>query len=87
MVLRAKALEKELVKARKHSALLQSKLDGVFTQYHIEVQEMQAKRDDLLRKNKSLGQKNKAAKPLSTDLGTLLQSDFMLSCAQSLRHE
>jgi hypothetical protein len=28
-VLRAKALEEELAKARKHSAMLQSKLDGV----------------------------------------------------------
>jgi hypothetical protein len=39
-VLLAKALEKELDKARKHCALLQSKLDGAFTQYHNEVQEM-----------------------------------------------
>jgi hypothetical protein len=30
MVLRAEALEKELSKARKHSTLLQSKLDGAF---------------------------------------------------------
>jgi hypothetical protein len=30
MVLRAEALEKELDKAKKHSALLQSKLDGAF---------------------------------------------------------
>jgi hypothetical protein len=34
-VLRAEALE--LVKARKHFAMLQSKLDGAFTQYHNEV--------------------------------------------------
>jgi predicted nucleic acid-binding Zn-ribbon protein len=53
-VLRAEALEKELDKAKKHSALLQSKLDGTFAQYHNEVQEMQAKSDDLVRKNKSL---------------------------------
>jgi hypothetical protein len=39
-VLRAKALEEQLVKARKHSAMLQSKLDGAFTQYHNEVQDM-----------------------------------------------
>jgi hypothetical protein len=58
-VLRAEALEKELSKARKHSTMLQSKLDGAFTQYHNEVQEMQAKRDDLIRKNKSSRQKNK----------------------------
>jgi hypothetical protein len=53
-VLRAEALEKVLNKARKHSAMLQSKLDGAFTQYHNEVQEMQAKSDDLIRRNKSL---------------------------------
>jgi hypothetical protein len=52
-------LEKEHNKARKHSAMLQSKLDGAFTQYHYEVQEMQAKCDDLIRKNKLLRQKNK----------------------------
>jgi FtsZ-binding cell division protein ZapB len=69
-VLRAEALEEELSKARKHSTLLQSKLDGAFAQYHNEVQEMQAKSDDLIRKNKSLRQKNKGmspAKVLSTD--------------------
>jgi hypothetical protein len=53
-VLRAEALEKELNKARKHPAMLQSKMDGAFAQYHNEVQEMQAKSDDLIRKNKSL---------------------------------
>jgi FtsZ-binding cell division protein ZapB len=58
-VLRAKSLEKELNKARKHSAMLQSKLDGAFAQYHNEVQDMQAKSDELVRKNKSLRQKNK----------------------------
>jgi FtsZ-binding cell division protein ZapB len=58
-VLHAEALEKELKKAKKNSALLQSKLDGAFAQYHNEVQEMQAKSDDLVRKNKSLRQKNK----------------------------
>jgi hypothetical protein len=39
-VLQAEALEKELNKARKHSAMLQSKLDGAFAQYHNEVQDM-----------------------------------------------
>jgi hypothetical protein len=53
-VLRAESLEKELNKSRKHSAMLQSKLDGAFAQYRNEVQEMQAKSDDLIRKNKSL---------------------------------
>jgi FtsZ-binding cell division protein ZapB len=58
-VLRVEALEKELNKAQKHSAMLQSKLDGSFAQYHNEVQDMQAKSDELVRKNKSLRQKNK----------------------------
>jgi hypothetical protein len=58
-VLRAEALEEQLVKARKHSSMLQSKLDGAFTQYHNEVQDMQAKSDELVRKNKSLHNKNK----------------------------
>jgi chaperonin cofactor prefoldin len=39
-VLRVETLEKELNKARKQSAMLQSKLDGAFTQYHNEVQDM-----------------------------------------------
>jgi hypothetical protein len=62
-VLQAEALEKELNKSRKHTAMMQSKLDGAFAQYHNEVQEMQAKSDDLIRKNKSLRQKNKGKPP------------------------
>jgi hypothetical protein len=58
-VLRAESLEKELVKARKHSTMLQSKLDGAFAQYHNEVQDMQAKSDELVRKNKSLRNRDK----------------------------
>jgi FtsZ-binding cell division protein ZapB len=58
-VLRAEALEEQLAKARKHSAMLQSKLDGAFAQYHNEVQDMPAKSDELVRKNKSLRNKNK----------------------------
>jgi hypothetical protein len=58
-VLRVETLEKELNKDRKHSAMLQSKLDGAFAQYHNEVQDMHAKSDELARKNKSLHQKNK----------------------------
>jgi hypothetical protein len=58
-------LEKELNKARKHSAMLQSKLDGAFIQYRNEVQEMQEKSDDLIRKNKSLRQKNRGMSPLT----------------------
>jgi hypothetical protein len=40
MVLRAETLEKKLTKSRKHSAMLQSKLDGAFAQYHNKVQDM-----------------------------------------------
>jgi hypothetical protein len=58
-VLRAEALEKELAKDRKHSAMLRSKLYGAFAQYHNEVQDMQAKSDELVQKNKSLRNKNK----------------------------
>jgi FtsZ-binding cell division protein ZapB len=58
-VLQTETLEKELNKTKKHSTMLQSKLDGAFAQYHNEVQEMQAKSDDLVCKNKSLRQKNK----------------------------
>jgi hypothetical protein len=59
VVLREEALEEQLVKARKQSAMLQSKLDGAFSQYHNEVQDMQAKSYELVRKNKSLRNKNK----------------------------
>jgi FtsZ-binding cell division protein ZapB len=38
--------------------MLQSNLDGTFTQYHNEVEDMQVKSDELVRKNKSLRQKN-----------------------------
>jgi FtsZ-binding cell division protein ZapB len=58
-VLRAETLEEHLVKARKHAAAMQSKLDSTFAQYHNEVQDMQAKNDELVRKNKSLRNKNK----------------------------
>jgi Skp family chaperone for outer membrane proteins len=58
-MLRAEALEGQLVKTQKHSAMLQSKLDSAFAQYHNEIQDMQAKGDKLVRKNKSLRNKNK----------------------------
>jgi chaperonin cofactor prefoldin len=58
-VLRAKALEDQLVKSRKHAAAMQSKLDAAFAKYHNDIQEMQAKGGDLVRKNKSLCNKNK----------------------------
>jgi hypothetical protein len=43
---------------------MQSKLNTAFAKYHNDVQEMQAKSDDLVRKNKSLHNKNKVT-PLS----------------------
>jgi Skp family chaperone for outer membrane proteins len=47
------------MKARKHAAAMQSKLDSAFAQYHNEIQDMKAKSDELVRKNKSLRNKNK----------------------------
>jgi predicted nucleic acid-binding Zn-ribbon protein len=58
-VLRAEALEEQLVKSRKHVTAMQSKLDAAFAKYHNDVQELQAKGDDLVRKNKGLRNKNK----------------------------
>jgi predicted nucleic acid-binding Zn-ribbon protein len=58
-VLRAEALEEKLMKSRKHAAAMQSKLDAAFAKYHNDVQELQAKGDDLVRKNKGLRNKNK----------------------------
>jgi hypothetical protein len=63
-VLWAKTLEEQLTKSRKHAAAMQSKLDTAFAKYHNDIQEMQAKSDDLVRKNKSLRNKNKGT-PLS----------------------
>jgi hypothetical protein len=58
-VLQAEALEDQLLKSRKHTAAMQSKLDAAFAKYHNDTREMQAKSDDLVRKNKSLRNKNK----------------------------
>jgi hypothetical protein len=58
-VLRAEALENQLVKSRKHAAAMQAKLDAAFAKYHNDIQELQAKGDDLVRKNKGLRNKNK----------------------------
>jgi hypothetical protein len=58
-VLRAEALEDQLLKSRKHAAAMQSRLDAAFAKYHNDVQELQAKGDDLVRKNKSLRNRNK----------------------------
>jgi branched-subunit amino acid aminotransferase/4-amino-4-deoxychorismate lyase len=51
-VLQAETLEDQLVKSRKHAAAMQSKLDTAFAKYHNDIQEMQEKSDDLVRKNK-----------------------------------
>jgi hypothetical protein len=48
---------------------MQAKLDAAFAKYHNDIQELQAKGDDLVWKNKSLRNKNK---------GTLL--DLLGSC-------
>jgi hypothetical protein len=58
-VLRAEALEDQLLKSRKHAAVMQSKLDTAFAKYHNDVQELQAKGDNLVRKNKTLRNKKK----------------------------
>jgi hypothetical protein len=58
-VLRAEALEDQLLKSRKHAAAMQSKLDAAFAKYHNDIQELHAKGDDLVRKNKTLRNKNK----------------------------
>jgi Skp family chaperone for outer membrane proteins len=57
--LRAEVLDDQLLKSRKPAAAMQSKLDTAFAKYHNDIQEMQAKSNDLVRKNKSLRNKNK----------------------------
>jgi hypothetical protein len=71
-VLRAEALEDQLLKSRKHAATMQSKLDATFAKYHNDIHDVQAKSDDLVWKNKSLRNKNK---------GTPL--DLLSSCWRS----
>jgi Skp family chaperone for outer membrane proteins len=61
-VLQAEALEEQLVKSRKHAAAMQSKLDTAFAKYHNDIQDMQAKSEELVRKNKSLRNKNKGTR-------------------------
>jgi hypothetical protein len=58
-VLRAEALEDQLLMSRKHAAAMQSKLDAAFAKYHNDIREMHAKSDDLVWKNKTLRNKNK----------------------------
>jgi hypothetical protein len=62
-VLWAEALEEQLVKSWKHAAAMQSKLDTAFAKYHNDIQDMQAKSDELVWKNKSLRNKNKGTRP------------------------
>jgi hypothetical protein len=58
-VLHSEELEKELDMSKKHSTLLLSNLDTTLTHYHNEVQEMEPNRDEIIRRNKALRQKNK----------------------------
>jgi hypothetical protein len=58
-VLRAEALEDQLLKSRKHATAMQSKLNAAFAKYHNDIQDMRAKSDDLVRRNKTLRNKNK----------------------------
>jgi hypothetical protein len=79
-VLRAEALEDQLLKSRKHTAAMQSKLDAAFAKYHNDIQDMQAKSDELVRKNKTLCNKNKGT-PLDL-LGSCWRSRSSLThCA------
>jgi hypothetical protein len=73
-VLWAEALEDQLLKSRKHAAAMQSKLDAVFAKYHNDVQDMQAKSDDLVQRNKTLRNKNKG-----------ISLDFLGSCLEVVR--
>jgi Skp family chaperone for outer membrane proteins len=81
-VLRAEALEDQLAKSRKHAAAMQSKMDTDFAKYHNDIQEMQAKSDDLVRKNKSLRNKNEGT-PLVL-LSTCWRSRGSLTCCALL---
>jgi hypothetical protein len=79
-VLRAEALEDQLLKSRKHAAAMQSKLDAAFAKYHNDIQELQVKGDDLVWKNKTLCNKNKGT-PLDL-LGSCWRSRGILTrCA------
>jgi cell division protein FtsB len=81
-VLRAEALEEQLLKSQKHEAAMQSKLDTAFAKYHNDIQDMQAKSDDLVRKNKTLRNKNKGT-PLDL-LGSRWRSRGSLTCCALL---
>jgi predicted nucleic acid-binding Zn-ribbon protein len=81
-VLQAEALEEQLLKSRKHAAAMQSKLDTAFAKYHNDIQDMEAKSDELVQKNKSLRNKNKVT-PLSSRvlIGSVLKESDPLCLA------
>jgi hypothetical protein len=79
-VLRAEALEDQLLKSWKHAATMQSKLDAAFAKYHNDVQEMQAKSDDLVQKNKTLRNKNKGT-PLDLLSSCWISRGSLTRCA------
>jgi hypothetical protein len=81
-VLRAEALEDQLLKSQNHAAAMQSKLDAAFAKYHNDIQDMQAKSDDLVRRNKTLRNKNKGT-PLDL-LSSCWRSRGILTCCALL---
>jgi hypothetical protein len=81
-LLRVETLEDQLVKSRKHAAAMQSKLDTAFAKYHNDIQKMQAKSNDLVRKNKSLRDKNKGT-PLDLLSTCWRQRGSLTRCALS----
>jgi hypothetical protein len=88
-VLRAEALEEQLMKSKKHAAAMQSRLDAAFAKYHNDVMDLQAKSDDLVRKNKGLRNKNKG---MCLDLsGTCWESSssdpLLCSCVAELEDQ
>jgi hypothetical protein len=87
-MLRAEALEDQLLKSRNHVAAMQSRLDAAFAKYHNDIQELQAKGDDLVRKNKGLRNKNKGT-PLDLSGSCWRSRDSLTRCTiallQSLR--
>jgi hypothetical protein len=81
-VLRAEALEDQLLKSWKNATAMQSRLDAAFAKYHNDIHEMQAKSDDLVQKNKTVRNKNKGT-PLDL-LGSCWRSRGSLTCCALL---
>jgi hypothetical protein len=84
-VLRAEALEEQLLKSRQHAVAMQSKLDAAFAKYHNDVQELQAKGDDLVRKNKSLRNRNKGT-PLDLSGSCWRSRGSLTRCTVAVLH-